>query len=76
MSKKGVSDLIGTIPGSGRALFWEVKVPGKHPSPEQETFLNQMREAGALASVVTSPEEAIALLRAADYEPAKRLWVR
>lgn len=73
-SAPGVPDLIGTLPG-GRALFIEVKVPGKKPRPDQAEFLENMRAAGAVAFYATSAGEAVWHLQDAGHEPAKRLKI-
>ncbi len=51
--KPGMSDICGVIPG-GRALFIEVKRPGRLATVEQTWFLNEMDAAGALAFVAWS----------------------
>lgn len=88
MSVKGISDLIGTLPGpseskrddglivkhpAGRAFWCEIKVPGKKPNPEQFEFLDKMEAAGALSFWCDSPNEFIAQLAAAKFEPATRI---
>lgn len=73
MSEPGVSDLVGTIPGSGRALYIEVKVPGKEPRPEQRDFLQRHKDAGALAFWATSANDVVRRLAEEGYEPAKRI---
>lgn len=85
MSAKGIPDLISTLPGAseskaedgtvvkhprGRALWCEVKVPGKKPTPEQYEFLDKMEAAGALSFWCDSPKEFIAHLADAKFEPA------
>lgn len=69
---KGTSDLIGwktieitpEMVGRHVAVFTaiEVKDLGK-PTPEQQAFIRQVVEAGGIAGVAHSPEEAAALLR-------------
>jgi hypothetical protein len=60
----GSSDLIGILHHEGVGVFvaLEVKLPGQKPRPDQVNFLNRIRDLGGIAGVVTSPEEAIALL--------------
>ena len=50
--------------GIKRAIFTalEVKVPGKDATPEQAAFLKEVVDAGGIAGVVHSVEEAAALL--------------
>ncbi len=46
----------------GRALYIEVKLPGEHPRPDQQKFLDAMTATGALAGVAHSVEEALAIV--------------
>ncbi len=67
MSEKGISDIIGTIPGSGKGLYIEVKVPGwTPPGPgtrayhhylDQKNFLDEMNRANGVAFFACSVEE-------------------
>lgn len=62
MQTSGIPDLL-CIRG-GRAVFLEVKQPGKKPSPLQAHRMKEIREVGgATAEVVTSKQEAEAILR-------------
>lgn len=74
-SEPGVPDLIGTLPGSGRGLFIEVKVPGNTPKPDQRAFLETYRAAGALAFWADDPKAVVRALAEAGYEPAKHLGI-
>lgn len=56
----GASDLMGC--SAGRAVFLEVKVPGGKATAAQERFLARMARCGAMTGVVTSVDEAKALL--------------
>lgn len=58
---KGVSDIIGVIPG-GRALFIEVKTKIGKVSPEQSKFLYDANNKGALTRVMRSVQDALLLL--------------
>lgn len=58
----GQSDLCGHRPGDGRAWYIEVKRPGEKPRENQERFLRQMRDSGALAGVAHSVEEAVEIV--------------
>jgi hypothetical protein len=53
---RGVSDIIGCLPGGG-FLAIEVKRPGGKLSPEQQQFIDTINQAGGLAFVAHSVEE-------------------
>lgn len=56
--RKGVSDILGVIPrgrNRGRFIAIECKQPGKKPSPDQESFLADVRSAGGIALVIDDP---------------------
>jgi hypothetical protein len=55
---KGLPDLGGVIPGSGRAIFVEVKRPGVVPSPHQVAALRMLAQAGAFVCLVHDVIEA------------------
>ena len=61
----GFSDLMGVVPGSGRALFLEVKAPGGKPTELQLAFLDRRRAEGAIAFWADSPQSALAQFVAA-----------
>lgn len=50
MSTKGISDILGALPG-GRLLAIEVKMPGKKPTALQQRFIDAVNRAGGLAIV-------------------------
>ena len=54
----GFSDLFGFTTG-GKPFFFEVKTPTGRLRTEQFKFLEAMRQRGAIAEVVRSPEEAV-----------------
>jgi hypothetical protein len=54
---RGVSDIIGCLPKTGRFLAIEVKRPGNKPTAEQQQFINMINAAGGLAFVARSVEE-------------------
>lgn len=58
----GQSDLCGHRPGDGRAFYIEIKKPGEKPRENQERFLRQMRDSGAMAGVAHSVEEAVGIV--------------
>lgn len=59
---KGYSDLSGVRKSDGKAVFIEVKTPSGKPTAEQRRFIAQMKEAGAVAGICRSVEEAIGLI--------------
>ena len=59
----GFSDLFGVRKSDGRAIFIEVKTPKGRPTKEQKHFLEQMRDAGAVAGICRSAEEAVGLVK-------------
>lgn len=62
MQMAGVPDLLCVR--HGLAVFLEVKRPGQKPRPLQVQRIKEIREiGGAVAEVVTSRDEALAILR-------------
>ena len=55
----GFTDLVGVIPGSGRALFLEVKRPGNKPTPLQIGFMDRRRSEGAVSFWADSVQSAL-----------------
>lgn len=62
---KGMPDIAGWCP-DGRALFIEVKIPGKKPTREQANFLKNASAAGCVAFVAYSIDDVIRNLRTAN----------
>ncbi len=60
--RRGIPDIIGVY--QGRFFGLEVKVPGRatRVTELQSYILDQIREAGGVADVITSADEAIKLL--------------
>lgn len=56
---RGSSDLIGILAPTGRIIALEIKTPKGRTSPEQDLFLELIRNKGGFAAVVRSPEEAL-----------------
>ena len=54
---RGVSDIIGCMPKTGRFLAIEVMRPGGKATPEQQQFIEMINGAGGLAFVAHSIEE-------------------
>lgn len=62
MQTSGIPDLLCVK--DGRAVFLEVKQPGKKPTPLQVHRIKEIREiGGAVAEVVTSKQQAEEILR-------------
>lgn len=59
---KGFSDLFGFRKSDGKIFFIEVKNEKGRLRPDQEHFLKEMKNNGAIAGIARSPEEAIALI--------------
>ena len=76
LSHRGVPDIIGVIPGSGKGLFIEVKKPNGKLSSEQEAFLNEYALAGAITMRADNPQHVIDRLILAGYEPAKKFTIQ
>jgi hypothetical protein len=63
--RPGIPDLL--LLKHGRAVFLEVKQPGKLPTPLQKHVMSEIQTiGGAVAAVVTSREEAERILADAD----------
>ena len=62
---KGSSDLIGIMP-DGRFLAIEGKAPGEQPRADQLDFLNAIKAKGGVAGWVTTPEQAVEIVRSAQ----------
>lgn len=61
MQTSGIPDLLCVK--SGKAVFLEVKQPGKHPTELQKQRMHEIRNTGgAVAEVVRSREEAERIL--------------
>ena len=79
-SDHGISDLIATVPPTGRSLYIEVKAPGYRMNTkthqEQVKFLNEMQGAGALIMVATRPHDVITYLAVNGYAPAQNMQVQ
>lgn len=54
----GCSDVLGVLPG-GRFFAIEVKRPGNVATPNQESFIEKIRQAGGLAFVAYSVDDVI-----------------
>ena len=53
---KGISDIIGFVCGSGKAIFIEVKAPKGRLTQDQEDFLRNANEAGCISFLARSIE--------------------
>ena len=63
---KGFSDLFGFRKSDGKAVFIEVKAPAGKPSKQQKKFLASMQNAGAIAGICRSVEEAEKLIQGGE----------
>ena len=63
IGRKGEADISGLYKGLWISI--EVKKPGEKPKPHQVEFAERIRRAGGIAIVATSPDEAVAKIRAA-----------
>lgn len=66
----GSADIIGLV--DGRFFALEVKIPGGVVAEDQQKWLDEIREIGGYAVVVTSVQEAIDAVRDARQGPAAR----
>lgn len=70
MGLAGWPDLLALA--DGRAIFLEVKMPGGAATKLQLRRLEDLREAGAVVGVVTSVEEALAIVGGIDRTTTDR----
>ena len=59
---KGFSDLFGVRKSDGKVFFIEVKTEKGRVRPEQEKFIERMKDLNAIAGIARSVEEAIAIV--------------
>ena len=59
---KGFSDLFGVRKSDGKVFFIEVKTKNGRVRPEQEKFIERMKELNAIAGIARSVEDAIAIV--------------
>lgn len=65
----GFSDLFGVRKSDGRAVLIEVKTPEGRVSKDQKHFIETMKNAGAIAGICRSAEEAVKLVTEDVNEP-------
>lgn len=58
----GLPDIVGFLHG-GTAIFFEVKRPGGKATPMQQAFIDRANAAGAIAAVITDPQQVIDILK-------------
>lgn len=63
VGQHGESDIMGHRIRDGRAIYIEVKLPGEKPRPDQQKFLDAMRNTGAISGCAHSVEEALEIVR-------------
>jgi Holliday junction resolvase len=66
-TRRGIPDIVGAY--KGRAIALEVKQPGRQPTRIQQHELARAAAAGAAAFVVTSVEQALAILTSIEESP-------
>lgn len=59
----GFSDLFGVRTADGKAVFIEVKTGTGRVSGKQQAFIAAMQQAGAIAGICRSVEEALQLIK-------------
>lgn len=64
----GFSDLFGVRLSDGKAVFIEVKTKSGRVSEKQKHFIEVMKNAGAVAGVCRSVQEAVRLIETEDEE--------
>lgn len=69
MGIAGRPDLLVCVPPDGHFAGLEVKRPGQQPTPLQMRRLEEVTKAGGIAAVVTSVEEALAVLGLESEHP-------
>ena len=62
VGQHGESDIMGHRISDGRAIYIEVKLPGEKPRPDQQKFLDAMRNTGAISGCAHSVEEALRIV--------------
>lgn len=62
VGQHGESDIMGHRIRDGRAIYIEVKLPGEKPRPDQQKFLEAMRNTGAISGCAHSVEEALEIV--------------
>ncbi len=69
---RGCADVLGLLPPSGRFLAVECKMPGRHPTADQQGFLDAVGAAGGLAIVVRDVADLVVALDAGFAPPCHR----
>ena len=64
-TQKGMSDIQGTLKGSGKTIALEVKSATGRATPEQLQYLQTIRSAGGIGEVVRSVDDVIRILETA-----------
>lgn len=76
VGRAGWPDIYVVLPGCGRALHIEVKMPQakRGTTRKQDLTLAQLQDAGALTAVVTSVDEALEFLNEAALMTSNCFW--
>jgi len=59
---KGFSDLFGFRKSDGRIFFLEIKSPSGRIRPEQQRFIDEMKNNGALSGIARSVSDALGII--------------
>ena len=62
----GVPDRLVLLPG-GRAMFAEIKAPGKKPRPLQEVLIRKLRNFGFLVFIIDEESQISKLVEVAEH---------
>ncbi len=62
----GVPDRLILLPG-GRAMFAEIKAPGKKPRPLQEVLIRKLRNFGFLVFIIDEESQISKLVEVAEH---------
>lgn len=70
-ARRGLPDIIGSVPPHGRTVAFEVKRPDTRgrATTAQRMWLDRYSDTGAITGVVTSPREALELITHHNSRP-------
>jgi hypothetical protein len=76
LAPAGTPDIVGVMYPTGRALFVEVKRPGKKPTDTQLEQMQDLSGFGALCVVATSVDEVKSALEGINHKLNERTYER